>query len=172
MVIINADDFGISQEVNEAIVKCFKEGIISSTTIIMNMPFTKDAVQLAFEHGFTDSIGLHFNIIEGTPLTEKIQKCNSICKDGKFSYKRNSVKKWTAFEKVAIREEFEAQLKALISLGIKPSHIDSHEHTHTEVPIFNIIKNSMKDAGILKIRATRNIGISRTRIFAKNIINA
>lgn len=171
MVIINADDFGISPEVNEAIVRCFNEGIISSTTIMMNMPYAKDAVLLAFEHGFEDSVGLHFNIIEGKPLTEKIKKCKRICREGKFNYRRNTVKKWSSFEKEAIREEFDAQLNALIDLGILPSHIDSHQHTHTELPIFNIIKKSIKIAGVCKIRATRNVGISKLRILVKNLIN-
>lgn len=171
MIIVNADDFGLSPAVNDGIVECFQQGIISSTTILVNMPYFENAVQLAKINKFEDSIGLHFNMIEGVPLTNEIKRCNRICSNGVFSYKRNSVSVWNDFERSAIKAEFEAQMERLISYGINPSHVDSHEHTHTEIPIFNIIKNSLKKYGINKIRATRNVGIPRWRIYAKCLIN-
>ena len=170
--IINADDFGYSPEFNKAIKICFKEGFISSTTIMMNMPYCNNAIEMAFKDGFETSVGLHFNLIEGQPLTQRIRKCERLCKDGLLSYKRNSVFFWSREEKLAIKEEFEAQLYALIDSGITPTHIDSHQHSHTELPIFNIIKDSILDAGINKIRLSRNVGISKTRIFAKRIVNS
>lgn len=170
--IINADDFGYSHDVNKAIVDCFKQGIISSTTIMMNMPEAEEAIKLAFENGFQDSIGLHFNIIEGEPLSENIKKCHRICTNGVFTYKRNSVKRWTSFEKQSIAEEFEAQLTALTNKGITPSHIDSHQHPHTEPTIFAIIVPIMRKAGVVKMRASRNLGISKFHIILKSFLNA
>lgn len=169
--IINADDFGYSHDVNKAIVDCFKQGIISSTTIMMNMPEAEEAVKLAFENGFQDSVGLHFNMIEGVPLSDRIKRCHRICTNGYFSYKRNSVKRWTAFEKQSIVEEFEAQLNALVDKGITPSHIDSHQHPHTEPAIFAIIFPIMRKAGVVKMRASRNLGISRLHIILKSFLN-
>lgn len=170
--IVNADDFGYSSVFNKAIVSCFKEGIISSTTIMMNMPSCREAIELAFDNGFNDSVGLHFNIIEGRPLSERIKCCERLCRDGILCYKRNSVFFWTKEEKLAIKEEFEAQLYALKSNGINPTHVDSHQHSHTEIPIFNIIKKPMLDAGINKVRLSRNVGLSQVRLFAKSFINA
>lgn len=170
--IINADDFGYSHDVNRAIVDSFKQGIISSTTIMMNMPEADEAIKFAFENGFQDSVGLHFNIIEGVPLSEDIKKCHRICTNGVFTYKRNSVKRWTTFEKSAIAEEFEAQLSALINRGITPSHIDSHQHPHTEPAIFAIIYPIMRKAGVVKMRASRNLGISKIHIILKSFLNA
>ena len=67
--IINADDFGLSQEVNSAVVQCFRDGTIDRTTLLVNMPQTDAACALAREHGFFDRVGLHINLVEGTPLT-------------------------------------------------------------------------------------------------------
>jgi hypothetical protein len=170
--IVNADDFGYSADFNKAIVLCFKQGIVSSTTIMMNMPSCDEAIDLALQNGFSDSIGLHFNIIEGLPLSERIKHCERLCKDGVLCYKRNSVFLWSDDEKLAIKEEFEAQLKALISKGIIPTHVDSHQHSHTEIPIFNIIKEPMHKAGIKKVRLSRNVGLSRLRVLAKSLINS
>ena len=51
-VVINADDFGISAEVNRAVVECFRRGLINRTTIMVNMPEAEDAKRLAQENGF------------------------------------------------------------------------------------------------------------------------
>ena len=46
-LIVNADDFGISHEVNEAISLCFMKGYINQTTIMVNMPFFCEAIEMA-----------------------------------------------------------------------------------------------------------------------------
>ena len=47
MLFVNADDFGLSHEVNMAIVEAFKKGLINNTTIMVNMPGFEEAVRLA-----------------------------------------------------------------------------------------------------------------------------
>ena len=66
-LIINADDFGISKEVNEGIVKGFQEGIITSTTVMANMSEFEQAMKLAKKHSEL-SVGVHLNIIDGKAL--------------------------------------------------------------------------------------------------------
>lgn len=161
MIIVNADDFGISELVNQAIVRCFEEGIISSTTIMANMPAFDNAVMLAKKSDLTGKIGFHFNLIEGKPLTEPIKSCPRLCRDGKvLSYKRNSVFLFSAKEKKAIIEEFSAQYEKILNAGIVPSHVDSHEHALTEIPVFLILKDKIKEYNIKKIRKSRTIGVS------------
>lgn len=173
MIIVNADDFGLSESVNKAIIKAFEEGIISSTTIMANMPMFEEAVKLAYENGIQDSIGLHFNLMEGIPLSNSIKKCSRICSDGiHFSYKRNSVFRWTKEEKDAIREEFKSQYNRVIETGITPTHLDSHLHVHTEIPIYLIIKDLIKELGIKKIRKSRNLGVSFKTWPYKFVINS
>ena len=75
-VIINADDFGISKETNLAIKEGYENGIITSTSLIVNMD--------AFEHAIFEvlptiqklDIGFHFNIIEGKSLTNQSLLCD------------------------------------------------------------------------------------------------
>ena len=173
MIIVNADDFGISDAVNRAIVQSFEDGIVSSASIMPNMPSFDDAVRLAYDYHITDKIGFHFNLTEGTPLTESIKSCPRICSDGKsFSYKRNSVWHWSGKEKAAIKEEFKAQIEKLLATGITPTHLDSHQHVHTEIPVFLTIRSLVKEFGITRIRKSKNLGISWKVRPYKLIINS
>lgn len=173
MIIVNADDFGYSPSVNEAINECFLQKIISSTTIMMNMPFAESGVDLARSNGYSEKIGLHFNIIEGKPLSYTIKKCRRLCdSEGNFIYKRNSVWHWKNVEKEAIREEFQAQLNALLKLGITPTHVDSHQHVHTELPVYLILKKCLKSNKIPALRISRNLGVRSRNLPYKYIVNS
>ena len=73
-IIINADDFGYSISINKAILEAFKNNIISTTTLLANMPGFDDACEIAQRENLTDKIGIHFNLSEGEPLTEPIKR--------------------------------------------------------------------------------------------------
>lgn len=159
-LIVNADDFGLSDKVNEAICQCFKNGIISYTTAMANMPCIEKAIELSKKNGFIDKIGMHFNITEGKPLGKKILYCKRFCNDkGMFCYKRNSILFLSKKEKYAIIEEFEAQFSKLKQLGVNITHMDSHQHVHTEFAIYSAIKPSIKKTNIKTIRISRNLNI-------------
>lgn len=158
-VIINADDFGLSEDVNRAVEHCFKKSIISSTTILTNFPSFTSAVRIAYDSNFNDAIGLHFNIVEGTPLSKSILRCERFCKNGKFSYKRNSAIFLSRREVFAIRQECESQIIRLLESGITPTHFDSHTHSHTEIPIFLAIIPILKKYNIRNIRRPLNYNV-------------
>ena len=82
-MIINADDFGYSQSVNKAIVDCFKQNRINRTTIMVNMPFTDEAVMLAKENSFFDCVGLHINLTEGKALSKECAS-SELCDENGF----------------------------------------------------------------------------------------
>ena len=72
-IIINADDFGLSHDVNLAVVEAFKRGFVTNATIMVNMPGFEEGVALSKENGFFEKTGLHLNFFEGQPLTEDIK---------------------------------------------------------------------------------------------------
>ena len=154
--IVNADDFGMSSEVNAAIDKCMKEDIISSTTLLANGDAFDEAVQFAKDGGYIDRIGLHFNLTEGSPLTDEIKKCDRFCTNGVFSYKRNQAPRLTFQEKIAIQKEVKAQISKIKLSGIPLTHFDSHEHVHTEYGIYAAIRDVLREEGIETIRLTTN----------------
>ncbi len=84
-LIINADDFGMSQEVNEGIKKGIKAGVINSVSLMANMSYFDDAVKFLKNHEKI-AIGLHFNITEGAPLSQPKKIQTLLREDNNFYY--------------------------------------------------------------------------------------
>lgn len=160
-IIVNADDFGISHSVNEAIKDCFLTGMVTRTTIMVNMPYFKEAVEMALEYSFFDKIGLHLNLMEGPALTEEIKAYDFICSDGYFNgrlqfYLRSHFIVSLKVRK-AIQKEMEAQIKKFIEAGFPLKHIDSHFHIHNELFIYSILKPLAKKYNMNSMRLLRNL---------------
>lgn len=155
-LIINADDFGFSKEINNAIELCFERGIINSATLMANMPGSIDAVERVRLSNF--SVGIHLNLIEGLPICSDLLNDPLLSNDGllQFNIPRMSVflKKNT---RDLIKKELEAQILFLKNNGIVITHIDSHQHTHTIFPIALIVFDLAKKYG-LKVRIPRTTG--------------
>lgn len=169
MVIINADDFGLSASVNRAIATAFENKLISNTTMLANGQAFDEAVTAAQAGGFTERVGIHFNLTEGKPLTEDITKFPSFCKDGVFHKKINRLKPLSKAEKAAVYKELTAQALKIKNAGFNIDHADSHHHIHTAVFISPIVFSVCREFGINKIRLHRNTG--NIRFYKKTVKN-
>lgn len=158
--IINADDFGMSASANEGIIAAFLEGLISTTSLMTNMPAFGDACHLARKHSLEGRIGVHLNLSEGKPLTSSISTCRRFCdKAGNF-LPRSRAMILNRNERCVVEEEFRVQIQSCIDAGIKPTHLDSHHHYHTEWAIGSVVISLAKQFGIEAVRPTRNCGCS------------
>jgi predicted glycoside hydrolase/deacetylase ChbG (UPF0249 family) len=161
MVIINADDFGMSSTVNSAILFSMEQGLVTSTSIMANMPGFEEAAALAREHSeLRGRVGVHLNLTEGKPLTEPILSCTVFCgADGLFYFKRNRpLFRLEKPVKAAAYEELKMQLQRVVDAGITPTHLDSHHHIHTEWAIVPLVCRLAEEFRIPRIRLTRNMG--------------
>lgn len=161
-LILNADDFGYSSKVNHAITDSFVQDLCSNTTLMVNMPFTDEAVELAHNNGFADKVGLHINLTEGRPLTDPIRKLKLFCDNsGNFNgnFHRSTISRlYLNSETVnAIRTEIDAQLEKYFRYHFTLFHLDSHQHTHTNFPVLIAIKTLIRKYNIKSIRIARNI---------------
>jgi len=156
----NADDFGYSAEINAAIQTCFKCNFISTASLMVNMEYTSEAVGLIKKEGLELKTGLHFNLTEGKPLTDAIQKLPRFCnKEGDYITSRKSRFLFLSkAEKKAVKDELFAQIdKFKDGVGCAPIYIDSHNHIHEEWGIFKIVLHYAKSINC-KIRKTKNLG--------------
>ena len=155
--IINADDFGLSKSVNDAIRICFDKGYVNRTTVMTNMPAFDECYQIASTNGFLDKVGIHLVLDEGVPLTETIKRNPHFCKDGRF------IKAWYAKpmrkfficknDRNCLEAEIEAQIKKFKDTGFTSKHIDSHHFVHTSSPIVvDIVCRIAKKYGFTSMR--------------------
>ena len=121
-LIINADDFGRTRGINYGIVEAMKNGVLSSTTIMMNMPYAEHAVNLAKKEGIT-SIGVHLTFIEKWISLGK----TLVDEHGVFKKYPELMAEADVEE---IKTEMRTQIDKLISMGVKPTHLDGHHHVH------------------------------------------
>lgn len=156
-IVVNADDFGMNSNATKAILKSFNAGWISTTTIMPTMPGFEEACEIAHSEKLLDRIGIHFNLTEGQPLTEKIKKCPRFYKMGKL-FKSRKGYFFSAEENEAIILELDEQLKRLHDFKIHPTHADSHHHVHHHWGIGMTMAKFCNENNIPALRLSFNYG--------------
>lgn len=153
--IFNADDFGMSRGINQAIAKAYHEGILNSTSIMINLKFVDEALELKKEMPDLN-VGLHLNLTNEFPLSNPAEIPLLVDENGKFKHGFVNLFLLSFFKAKELRRQAEiearAQLEKAIRLGIKLSHIDSHRHIHHIPLIFNLVKKLAKEYNIPRIR--------------------
>ena len=153
---INGDDFGMSKSCTLAIAEAIEKGLIDGTTMMANGEFFDEAVTISLSRGFDEKIGVHLNLTEGAPLTEKIKSVTAFVNDGRFhkEYLKNP-RPLTEREQAAVCAELTAQINRIRQAGISVVRADSHHYIHTFVHIAPLVAKVCKENGIKKIRINR-----------------
>lgn len=151
-IIVNADDFGLRASVNKAILHCFEQGYINSTSLITNQFFFEAAADMFHANPVIHNVGVHVNLSEGRPLTNFNQKLY-LDENGNWNNSKVS-KKYSLLNneaKSAFSKEIYAQINKAISSKIPIVHLDSHYHTHTLPGFYKLFLDAAKSYK-LKIR--------------------
>jgi predicted glycoside hydrolase/deacetylase ChbG (UPF0249 family) len=153
-MIINADDFGLCEGVNKAIAEAHCGGVLTSATIMANMPGSDEAVAMAKKMPSL-GVGVHLNVLEGKPVSTDSKVDVLLGEDGKFKYSPSKLAiKTFISEKIrkAVEIELTAQVESVIKRGVKPTHLDSHKHFHCFGPIYKIVCSLAENFKIGAIR--------------------
>ena len=149
-VIFNADDFGLTKGVNMGILQCFKSGIATDSSLLMNFEATEDAVKIIKRNKL--NAGIHLNLTEGKPLSNKvhtlIDKNGNFFNITKFSLKLIANK----ISEVDIEREFTAQIEKFLSKKLTPTHIDTHQYIQMFQKVCKVAIKTAKKYRINKIR--------------------
>jgi len=154
-LIINADDYGLNDAINDAVLELAEIGAISSTSIMANMISENALVRIANFDNI--STGLHFNILEGQPVSPPEQVFSLIDPSGNF-FSLNVFLARYMLKKIRlehIEKELLSQLTVLNENKLKVSHADSHKHIHQFPFIGKIIQDVFLRFGIRKVRNCR-----------------
>lgn len=153
-LIVHADDFGLTEKVNEGIVRSHINGILTSTSIMTCGNAFDHAVKLIKNHTSLD-VGIHLTLTEERPLLLPEVIPSLIMNNGHFQPHAKQLFQKYIVNKVSIediRKEFSAQIEKALDYGLPISHIDSHQHVHILPKIYKIIIDLAK---LYNIRAIR-----------------
>ncbi len=136
-LIVNADDFGFTRDVNDGIVEANRNGILTACTLMANGDAFDHAVTLARETPTLD-VGCHLVFVQGTSVL-----------DPSRALPPGLAGLW---RRAPFYEEAAAQVRKLIAAGIHPSHLDTHKHAHLLPPILDAVAQVAREFDIPWVR--------------------
>ena len=155
-LIVSADDFGISEPVTDGILMAHLEGIVTSTSLVVNTADSERAASLARQTPSLD-VGLHLNITEGKPILSPRDVPTLVDESGEFLTKTEMISriKRLRVNPRHMEAEFSAQMKKILESGLRPTHLDSHHHIHIYPLSAWVFKGIAMRFGVRKARMTR-----------------
>jgi predicted glycoside hydrolase/deacetylase ChbG (UPF0249 family) len=156
-LIINADDFGLTEGVNQAIAECHSAGTVTSSTLMANSRAFGNAVATA-KSAKSLGIGCHVMLVDGEPIVPSAQAASLLANGSNrfregfaefaFAAMQNKLSPDHIFREAA------AQMEHIQTNGrIKLTHFDTHKHTHIFPQVLRPLLRAAKECGV---RALRN----------------
>jgi predicted glycoside hydrolase/deacetylase ChbG (UPF0249 family) len=152
-LIVNADDFGISEAVNRGIVEAHDRGIVTSTSIMATGPKFEHALELARLRPSL-AVGVHLVLTEHRPLTGAAA-ASLIRRDGAFEphLKQLLARRLRGLVSMdEVRRELDAQIRRVRTAGIAINHLDGHQHVHVLPGVAQVVAELAAAHGIAAVR--------------------
>jgi predicted glycoside hydrolase/deacetylase ChbG (UPF0249 family) len=154
LLIINADDFGMCNSVNEAIMHTLQEGLVRSTTLMVPCSWALHAMHFLGHHPEIP-FGIHLTVISDPdfyrwgPVTSKEKVASLVDRTGYF-YNFEGMPAFLAQVKLdQLEVEFRAQIEAVLAAGLKPTHLDWHSlRFNGRTDIFELMVRLAKEYGL------------------------
>ncbi len=154
-LIVNADDFGLTEGVNAGIVEAFQKGVLRSASLMANGRAFDDAVRLALENPGLD-VGCHLMLISGRAVSQPDQ-------DLPGSAPRLVARLAWGWRAEAIEREFAAQIEKIQATGVSLSHLDTHKHTHLAPPVLEAVLRVARSHDIPWVRRPFDLPLTAAR---------
>lgn len=145
-LIINADDFGFTTDVNAGIIHAHREGVLTSTTLMATGDAFADAVRLAHENPTLD-VGCHLVLVQG----------DSLITGRAFPHGPRQLLPLLLKGGIDAEAELRAQIEKILAAGIQPTHVDSHKHTHVVPSVFNTVVRLANEFRIPYVRVPLDV---------------
>ena len=150
-LIVNADDFGFTRDVNRGIVDAHRGGILTATTLMANGAAFDDAVRLARETPSLD-VGCHLVLISGRSLLPPYAPLPASVPE---------LLRALAARRIRVYDELAAQVRKILAAGIEPTHLDTHKHTHLAPPVLDAVARIAAEFEIRWVRRPFGIPLLR-----------
>ncbi len=158
-LIVNADDFGRSKSINQAVIRAHREGILTSASLMVNEPAFEEAVILARENPSL-GVGLHLTLLCGHSALPSAEIPGLVNGSGEFSDCPVRAG-FRYFLRPALAEqllsEVRAQFEKFRRTGLPLDHVNGHLHMHLHPKVFGMLMSEAGQFGIRGLRLTRDL---------------
>ena len=153
-IVIHADDFGETVAITNGIRRGIEGGVLTSTSVMANMPATTYALERFPALAGRASFGVHLNLCEGRPLT---RASSLVTEEGGFHPKRFLIRRALSgkLSLADLEREISAQIALVRDAGVAVSHVDGHKHLHQLPIVSTAVANVLPRFGIGRVRLTR-----------------
>jgi chitin disaccharide deacetylase len=129
-LIINSDDYGRTPEISRGIREAHLQGVVTSTTCMMNIPTTADDVAIALEETPRLGMGVHLVLTMGRPLSVREAVASVVDENGNFFKYTPFIENLPNLKLDEVKSEWRLQIERFIkAAGRRPTHLDSHHHS-------------------------------------------
>ena len=167
-LIVNADDFGRSHSINAAVIRAHRDGILTTTSLMVNEPDCGEAVELARQNPGL-GVGLHLVFLHGHSALPPEKIPGLVNAHGEFSNNPVGAGMDYFFKRGLrgqLRAEIHAQFEKFRATGLPLDHVNGHLHLHLHPVIFKILMDDADQLGIRHFRLTRDC-LARSRRMAR-----
>ena len=157
-LIVNADDFGRSPSINQAVVRAHREGVLTTASLMVSESSFDEAVKLAKENPKL-GVGLHLTLLMGHSALPPEKIPGLVNSRGEFSNSPVGVGMSYFFKRTLseqLRAEIHAQFGKFHATGLPLDHVNGHLHLHLHPVIFKILLEDAGQLGIQRMRLTRD----------------
>jgi hopanoid biosynthesis associated protein HpnK len=170
-LIVNADDFGLTEDINRGIMVAHRDGILTSTSLLANGSAFNQAVTSS--RMFVQlSVGVHLNLSQGSPVSSPNRISSLVDEQGKLHLSplhlgMRILRKQLTLED--IHTECRAQILKVLEAGIAPTHLDGHLHVHLLPQLSPVLIRLAHEFGIRHVRCpTEDLEITLPLIWRIN----
>ena len=173
-LIVNADDLGWTDGVNRGIVEAFRNGIVTSTSLLANgVAFASGVAAAKSAPGL--GVGVHLNLSDGPPVADRETVTSLLNEEGLFAGGPENLLLRRARRGLPLNEveaEWDAQIQKVRDAGIALTHVDGHKHVHMLPGLFEIALRLAKRHDIGAIRVSLEASSLRAALSAGNMQRA
>ncbi|HYE31719.1 MAG TPA: hopanoid biosynthesis-associated protein HpnK [Methylomirabilota bacterium] len=157
-LIVNADDFGRSSSINQAVITAHRDGILTTASLMVTGEACAEAVSLARENPRL-GVGLHITLACGRSALPAAEVSGLADAQGNFSEDpvQAGFKYWASSEaRRQIAQELRAQFELFRKTGLNLDHVNGHLHFHLHPAVWDALRPLLKEYNVKAMRLTRD----------------
>lgn len=154
-LVVNADDFGLSPAISRGILRAHRDGIVTSTSLLGNVPDV-EAVRVLLAEAPGLGVGVHLTLTGGVPVSPAGRVPSLVTPDGRLHARGTDfITAWMRGRVSAddVHRELDAQVARVRDAGIAVDHLDTHHHLGFLPVVGRAVEEIARRHGVSGIRS-------------------